>query len=260
MVTSELQDNAAIASFLKQKVVSNAYPLGYLAPDYSDQCRWLAASDPHGIRALALVYDGLSRPGLFTAGDTDGLLAILDRFGRELPTRVTAHLPVEHDGVVRNLYRPPTPLRRMHRMGLRREALRDNTPDDPRVVRLTHADTAAILQLYALWPDHFFEPYQLGGGLYFGVKEGNRLVSIAGIHNVSTIGDVAAIGNLVTHPDARGRGYALLCTSRLLREVFSRVSLVTLDVEVGNEPAIRTYRHFGFYHDSDLLEGELHRT
>jgi ribosomal protein S18 acetylase RimI-like enzyme len=259
MVTSELQSVAAISDFLEQERVANAYPLGYLDRSYAAECSWYGASHDDELRAVVLVYSGLSRPGVFSAGDAAGVAAIVRDFAHAMPERATAHVAPDHQGALHHSFRERTPLRRMHRMALRREDFRDDGRDTSGVARLSHADTAAIMQLYGVWPDHFFEPYQLGSGLYFGVREGTRLVSIAGIHNVSLSADVAAIGNLVTHPDARGRGYALQCTSMLLREVFARVSLVTLDVEHGNEPAIRTYRHFGFYHDSDFLEGEVYR-
>lgn len=259
MVTSELHSVGEIAEFLAKERVANAYPLGYLDASYADECRWFGASLDGILRAIVLVYDGLSRPGVFTAGDAPGVAAIFHDFAESRPERATAHVAPEHESALLHGMRTRAPLRRMHRMALRREDFRDDGQAEADVVRLTHGDTAAIMQLYSVWPDHFFEPYQLGSGLYFGVRDGNRLVSIAGIHNVSPSADVAAIGNLVTHPDARGRGYALQCTSRLLREVFARVSLATLDVEHGNEPAIRTYRHFGFYHDSDFLEGEVFR-
>jgi ribosomal protein S18 acetylase RimI-like enzyme len=259
MDTSDRLSLAEVTAFLQRDRVANAYPLGYLDPAYVAQTRWIGALDGAELRSVALVYLGLSRPGVFTAGEADGLGAIAARHPAQLPERATAHVAPAHLGALRSAYREPSPLRQMHRMALRRDDFRDDGADDSDVVTLSHGDTAAIMQLYTVWPDHFFEPFQLGSGLYFGVREEGRLVSIAGIHNVSPSADVASIGNLVTHPDARGKGYALRCTSRLLREVFSRVSLVTLDVEHGNEPAIRTYRHFGFHHDSDFLEGEVVR-
>jgi ribosomal protein S18 acetylase RimI-like enzyme len=68
---------------------------------------------------------------------------------------------------------------------------------------------------------------------------------------------VAAIGNLVTHPTQRGKGYARVVTAALLRETFKRVANVTLDVEDENTPAMRLYQHFGFRHSADFWEGEL---
>ncbi|MFB6374444.1 MAG: GNAT family N-acetyltransferase, partial [Bradymonadaceae bacterium] len=67
--------------------------------------------------------------------------------------------------------------------------------------------------------------------------------------------DVAAIGNLVTHPKARGQGYATACTGRLLDELFEEVSLVALNVRNDNSPAISVYTSFGFQQNSTFWEG-----
>lgn len=111
-------------------------------------------------------------------------------------------------------------------------------------------------KLYEHYPDNFFEPYQLETGLYFGVRDEDiGLASIAGIHVVSESHDVAVIGNFVTHPERRGRGYASACTARLLSELFETVSLVALNVQEDNEPAQRMYRNFGFEENNVFYEG-----
>lgn len=260
MSARELTDRVRIERFLREDAVENAYQLGYLDEAYASLCRWLGWSQDDVLKTVVLVYDGLSRPGLFTSGDYAGIRPILKEFEKELPERVTGHIGRPHLDSVRASYRENGELKRMSRMGLNRDEWRDIDPVSSRVVRLSHADTAHIMALYAHWPDNFFEPYQLESGLYFGVKlDDGSLASIAGVHNLSERYDIAAIGNLVTHPNHRGHGYARLCTAALLRAAFERVRNVTLDVQQGNEPAIRTYRHFGFRHFAEFYEGELVR-
>lgn len=257
----ETRRREELAAFLQRHPIPCAYPLGYLDDDYADHCRWFVSKPGEEIEALVLVYSGLARPGLFTAGASSGVVSILQEVAALLPTDVTAHIPVDHVDAVTAVFEATTPLKPMHRMGLSRDDYGDRRHDllsEQEVIRLTHIDTAAIMRLYAHWPDHFFEPHQLETGLYFGVRsEGRELACIAGTHNLSSAYDIAAIGNLVTHPDHRGRGHAKLCTARLLRELFQRVRHVTLDVQRDNDPAIRTYRHFGFRHYSDFHEGHL---
>lgn len=259
MHVRELTDPSTIGRFLERADIENAYQLGYLDDAYRDECHWYGAEDPT-LQTVVLVYSGLSRPGLFTAGNPAGVRPILKQFAADLPVHATGHIARNHIDHVHSFYRDDIHLRLMARMGLRREGFTPST--DPNVEAgvelLTHRDTAAIMRLYTHWRDNFFEPYQLETGLYFGVRsDDGELACIAGIHNVSDAFDIAAIGNLVTHPDHRGRGLARRVTHRLLRAVFARVSAVTLDVEAGNSPAMRLYQHFGFQQAAEFWEGEL---
>ena len=120
---------------------------------------------------------------------------------------------------------------------------------------LTHRDTGAIMRLYHHYPDNFFEPALLDTGHYFGVRQNDELVSVAGIHVLSEKYDVAAIGNIVTHGEHRGKGLATHCVGRLLEALFPKVNHVTLNVREANESAIACYRKFGFTARYDFLEG-----
>lgn len=252
---SRITNRDAIARLLDDEPVENADLLGYLDPDYAEACAWWGRTVNGELDTIVLVYDGLSRPGLFTAGNAGGIRPILREARRALPERVTGHFRPSHREPVLTAYRDLGSTKRMTRMVLERgDAVVEG---DERAVRLGHADTAHIMRLYGHWPDHFFEPFQLESGLYFGVRVDGHLVCIAGIHNLSKTYDVATIGNLVTHPDHRSRGYASAVTDRLVRETFAHVSRVTLDVEASNEPALRTFGRFGFRASAEFFEGEL---
>jgi len=142
----------------------------------------------------------------------------------------------------------------MIRMGLRKTDFTGaGQVDDVEV--LTHQDTAAIMQVYQHYPDNFFEPAQLGTGLYFGIKQGDQLLSVAGIHVMSQAYDVAAIGNIVTVPDRRGEGLATRSVARLLAALFEQVEHVALNVDRANEAAIACYTKFGFRKEYIFVEG-----
>lgn len=258
MSVSEIARPDQIARFLNAERVVNAYPLGYLDEKYAEECVWYGEREEGEIVGLALLYTGLRRAGVFTAGRAESIQPILRAFGDRMPRHVVGHFAPEHRASVESVFSPVGTPRRMNRMGLTPAEFID-PGSDVEVEVLSHRDTAAILRLYSFWPDHFFEPYQLESGLYFGVRSGGDLACIAGVHNVSETFDVAAIGNLVTHPDHRGKGFAGACTAALLREVFQRVSHVTLDVEEDNVPAMRTYQRFGFRLYGDFYECELRR-
>ena len=249
-------DRQELAAFLHQDPIAHAYLLGNLDPAYFQFCKWYGLRDELGhLESLTLLYQGLSIPVVFMVGRTDRFGALASQSARVVPGRHHFHV---HEGQIQHLkdYFEITSYTRMHRMGLSREHFA-GAPTDARVERLGHRDTAAIMRLYEHFPDHFFEPYQLETGLYFGVRDARdgQLLAISGVHAVSEAHDVAVVGNLVTRPDMRGAGLATACTGQLLNELFERVSLVALNVQANNEPAIRMYTNFGFRPNNIFFEG-----
>lgn len=268
----EVQDHEELRAFLTQDPIANAYLLGDLDPLYAPYCTWFGARDQDGhLGALLLLYTGLRLPAVLTvappnAGSSDDgararALALLDHLIHEVRPRLPKLFWVhawEHHRPILEKHVLAADLKPMLRMALRREDYLPH-PGSARVRRLGHVDTARIMELYSTSPDHFFEPYQLESGLYFGVDDPHleRLAAIAGIHVHSQAYDVAAIGNLVTHPDLRRRGYATAATTVLLDELFKTVSLVTLNVEEANVAAIKTFEKFGFQRHHVYFEGSV---
>ena len=140
------------------------------------------------------------------------------------------------------------------RMGLSKT---DNPPckRDRSVEGLTHRHTGEIMGLYQHYPDNFFDPSMLNTGMYFGIRKNEELVSVAGIHLLSESRDIAAVGNIVTHPNHRGHGYASRCVSHLVAELLERVEKVALNVGAANVSAIRCYEGVGFQTHFEFQEG-----
>ena len=58
----------------------------------------------------------------------------------------------------------------------------------------------------ASYPDTVFSAWMVQTGWYYGIRHGQAIVSVAGVHVYSSVYKVAALGNVTTHPDWRGRG------------------------------------------------------
>jgi predicted GNAT family acetyltransferase len=86
----------------------------------------------------------------------------------------------------------------------------------------------------------------LGTGQYFGLVSNGRLAAISGIHVFSPIYRVAALGNIATHPDDRGKGFGTGVTRRLCLELLKQVEHVGLNVKADNVAAISCYEKLGF--------------
>ncbi|RAL24974.1 hypothetical protein DL240_01830 [Lujinxingia litoralis] len=255
MAVEELTQRDELREFLVQDRLANAYLLGNLDPAYFQFCRWYGARDESGqVAHLMLVYRGLSLPVVFTSGRGEDLSEFLEACYEEVPERFHFHVLETQMGGLTSAFELGQ-AEAMIRMGLEREHFQPGERD-ARVERLGHRDTAQIMALYEHYPDNFFEPYQLETGLYFGIRDAEgALVSIAGVHVVSEAHDIAVIGNLVTHSERRGEGLATACTARLLEELFERVSLVALNVQAENAPAIKMYENFGFKANNRFYEG-----
>jgi predicted GNAT family acetyltransferase len=114
-------------------------------------------------------------------------------------------------------------------------------------VRLSRWELHDVDRLYKeSYLDNWFDARMLETGQYFGLRVDGRLVSAAGVHVYSEHYRVAAIGNVVTHPDHRNQGYAERVTARLCRSLLEKVEHVGLHVKADNEAALACYRKLGF--------------
>ncbi len=254
MPIEAFDDRDELRQFLIQDRLANAYLLGNLDPAYFQFCEWFGARDDDGeIANLVLLYTGLSLPVVFMSGSGENLEQFLQELKSVLPERFHFHVVEEQMSPVQTVFdlEEASP---MIRMGLDEERFEGVEADD-RVQRLGHRDTAAIMELYEHYPDNFFEPHQLETGLYYGIREGDEIISMGGVHVVSEEYDVAVLGNLVTDRDHRGQGLATVVTGKLIEELFEQVSLLALNVGQDNEPAVRLYKSFGFEANNIFYEG-----
>lgn len=126
------------------------------------------------------------------------------------------------------------------------------------VERLGPADAAELDAVYATEPGAgFFLPHMLDGGVFFGIRDGGQLVSVAGTHVLSDDYGVAAIGGVFTVPSLRGRGLARVVTSAVAATLVERVSTIGLNVTSANDPARRVYESLGFSAVFSYEEAEL---
>ena len=135
------------------------------------------------------------------------------------------------------------------------------TPTGAPAIHLAAEHIPEINSLYSLeGGPAYYRPSHLEEGVYFGIFEDGRLVSIAGTHVVSREEGVAVVGNVFTHPRCRGRGYATAATSAVTpARLLERCPLVVLTVEEGNEPALQVYQKLGYTHHCSLHESPLIR-
>jgi ribosomal protein S18 acetylase RimI-like enzyme len=247
-------DQTTIRALLETDRPWAAYALGDLAPGFWEHADWFCATG--GAQAVALVYRGFTPPVLFTLGPAEAVRGLLI----ELATEKTFALSVRPE--ILPLLQTESTVhhkRAMWRMVLDPSRYRPLPTDG--TVPLGPADLDAIRQLFADGasageaPDAF-HPDMLSAGVFYGVREGDALVTTAGTHLVVPSEGVAAVGNVYTHRDRRGRGLAARVTSAVTTELRRRgLATVVLNVAQHNPAAIRVYERLGYVSYCAFYEG-----
>jgi predicted GNAT family acetyltransferase len=119
--------------------------------------------------------------------------------------------------------------------------------DTTQVQQFSPSDISELEAFYrASYPGNWFDARMLETGYYYGLREEGEIVSVAGVHVYSPAYGVAALGNIATRPDLRGRGLASRVTARLCQALLDHIPLIGLNVKADNRPAIASYRKLGF--------------
>lgn len=241
-------DPVAIEQILKRDPIWSAYALADLEAEHQPHCTWLQAD-----QSLLLIYRALEPPVLFMQGTPDEIVDIfLDVPGGRyqlscLPEHLNALRDHIHTESISNMWR-------MAYSGLNERMQEKELP----VVRLNEENLPEIQELFAGHsdaPDAFLSA-QLHSGIFYGVFDHQRLIAISGTHVRSPRYRLAAIGNVFTHPDYRGLGYASLITQEVVDDLLARgTETIVLNVVQSNRPAIKAYERIGFQVHCEYVEG-----
>lgn len=237
----------AVRDLLEGDRVWCAYALADLDPEHSSYAHWMTSP-----RAVVLVYSGLNPPVLFAHGDPGATLELL----RAVPPAAYQYTLLPTHRALLGAQLKAEKEVRMWRMAVRRQDF--HPVPDPRPVRLMPSDIDEILALYAgrsESPDAF-HPRQLELGPFFGIRENGELKAVAGVHVFSQPARVAAVGNVFTHPDSRGRGLGRAASSAVVAALFEAgIETIVLNVSMQNDPALHVYRRLGFMPFCGYYEG-----
>jgi RimJ/RimL family protein N-acetyltransferase len=248
-----IADRAVLRTFLETDRLLAAYALCDLEDREFLRTRWGGAFDEDRLVAIALEYSGLTPQPLFVMGRPDGIEAILREVVRPRAAYVAA-LPGSMPAV-QALYRldagPP-----MVRMWVDRSRFRPFPAD---VRRLLPSDIADLNRLYQLGFASWLPSSAIADGVYYGMRVGGRLVAAAGTHVVSRQARLAVVGNVLTHVDYRGRGYATAVTGAVTADLLRSCDQVVLNVRSDNPPALQAYRRLGYAEHVRFEERLAHR-
>jgi ribosomal protein S18 acetylase RimI-like enzyme len=246
-------DKAILRGFLESDRLLAAYALCDLEEREFARTRWGGAFDGDRLVSIALEYSGLTPQPLFVMGKPDGVEAIL----RDVVRPRAAYLATlaETLPAVESLYRldPGPP---MVRMWVDRSRFRPFPAD---VRRLLPSDIGDLNRLYQLGFASWLPSSAIAEGVYYGMRVGGRLVAAAGTHVISHQARLAVVGNVLTHVDYRGRGYATAVTGAVTADLLRTCDQVVLNVRSDNPPALQAYRRLGYAEHVRFEERLAHR-
>jgi ribosomal protein S18 acetylase RimI-like enzyme len=239
-------DKKEIEGFLRKDVYLHIYSIGDLDDFFWPYTTWYGSKSNGHIDAVALVYVGLPLPTLLALSNEHDVMAeLLISIQHFLPFRFYAHLNPGLESVLGTTHDLDSHGEH-YKMALLDESL-VSRHDCSGVVRLDMRELTAIQTLYKeSYPENWFDPRMLETGQYFGIKEENRLVSIAGIHVYSPEYKVAALGNIATLPTHRNKGYGSQVTAKLCQSLSKEGIRIGLNVKADNSAAISSYKRLGF--------------
>jgi ribosomal protein S18 acetylase RimI-like enzyme len=253
LVARTTTDRALLRTFLERDRLWAAYAICDLDDREFRRTRWAGAFAGGDLVAVALEYAGTTPQPLFLMGRTEGLDTILRDVIRPRAAYVAA-LDETLPTVAHHYRVDPGPA--MVRMWVDRSTFRPY-PADAR--RLLPVEIGELNRLYQLGFASWLPASSIADGVYFGLRVNGRLVAAAGTHVVSPEARLAVVGNVLTHADYRGRGYATATTGAVTAELLRYCDQVVLNVRADNPPALQAYRKLGFQEHVRFNERLVHR-
>jgi GNAT superfamily N-acetyltransferase len=234
-------DRELIRSFLERDRLFSAYALADLEDRDTGRAKWGIARAGEEVLSLVLEYGGPAPQPLFVVGRDDGVEAILRDVIRPSIAYV-ACLPANQAAVERRYRLESGP--QMVRMWVDRTSFHDAF--DPGVERLLPTDAGELNRLYRLGFGSWLPPQAIADGVYYGIRVNGRLVAAAGTHAIGRRARIAVVGNVLTQPEFRGRGYAQATTAAVTAQLLEFCDHVVLNVRSDNPPALNAYRRLGY--------------
>jgi ribosomal protein S18 acetylase RimI-like enzyme len=253
IVARSTTDRGLLRDILERDRLYAAYAICDLEDREFGRTRWGIALEGDEPIALALEYSGSTPQPVFLMGRNDGLTAILRDVIKPRAAYLAA-LPSMLPAAEAHYRVDPGP--QMVRMWVDRTTFR---PYPATVQRLLPSEIGELNKLYQLGFASWLPASAIADGVYYGMRVNGHLVAAAGTHVVSPTARLAVVGNVLTHVDYRGRGFATAVTSAVTGELLRTSDQVVLNVRADNPPALNAYRRLGYAEYVRFEERLIHR-
>lgn len=243
-----VHDKKIIEEFYKQNPEKSIYELGDLDKFYWNKTIWYAFSNSFAVENIALVYCGTELPVLLLQSRSELSDAEICRsLVNYLPNRIYAHLDPGLDRYLRPYYSLASH-GKYWKMLLQDKSIVRDCAEAHHAVRLDRSilpDT--INDFYErAYPGNWFDLRMLDTGEYWGIFDDGHLVSAGGVHVYSKQYRVAALGNIATLAEMRGKGLGRTVTAAVCQSLLQDMDIIGLNVRQDNASAIACYKGLGF--------------
>lgn len=241
-----LSDKKIIESHFRKNTDLNIYQIGDLDDFFWGFTKWYASLENDKIRNIAMMYSEADPPVMIALCDSrfDDMKNLLIEIKDSLPSKFYSHLSPGINEAFLNTH----VLRsygKYYKMSLGKMNHIDS--DQKKIRRLTPDDCIVIKNFYdKSYPENWFDKRMLETGKYFGYFIDDKLAGISGIHVYSEKYKVAALGNIATDPDLRGKSICTKVTAALCNDLKRTCDNIGLNVSVKNAAAIKSYERIGF--------------
>jgi GNAT superfamily N-acetyltransferase len=253
----ETRDRAGLEVFLRKDPYLHFYELGDLQDKLFPNARWFVITDRGEITAAALLYTAKEINVFYLLEDSahEAAKELLAGISGKLPEKIYCLLSPYLMDVISEKYSFEKPVS-YDKMKLTGDIFIGRNIKYPEYTyRINSNDAEAVGEfLRGINPAAFFNEGMLKTGKYFCIRKNASLLATAGVHLYSKEYSVAAIGNVATMPDERGKGYATSVTASLCADLWHDVKTIGLNVRSDNAPAIKIYQNIGFVKHSWQME------
>lgn len=251
-----IKDKKVLEKFLRKNTALNIYQLGDLDNFYWQHTDFYGYYEDTELKSVVMIYTEVF-PNVVIALANEYEINLLKKALTELlnilPDRIYLHITPGAETVLEKKYNLSHEGLYM-KMDLKiPEKL--NAINTDNIENFSTDNKSELSDFYnEAYPHNSFNMRMLETGKYFGIRENGKIASAAGIHVYSLQYKTAALGNITTHPNARGKGYATKVTACLCKELFRNIQVIGLNVHSENSSAIHCYEKLGFIKIADYLE------
>lgn len=240
-----LDDRHLLARYFRQDIFLHLYDLGDLDDFYWPRTVYFGFQTEKAVDKVSLLYRSEALPILLALSNDVYDKDYVNQLIQFLPAQFYAHLSPGLEKVFSEAY-TITDHGGHYKMGLM-----DYSQIENNTVKNTHLlsenDLEEIKDLYNIsYPGNSFDPRMLSTRQYFGCRKSGNLLSIGGVHVYSTVYQVAALGNITTHPEYRNQGLGRAVTTKLCHSLREKVDVIGLNVKQENKAALSLYCSLGF--------------
>lgn len=253
----QITSKKVLARFFRRDPVLYIYALADLEDNLFNDCKFFGdAESPDELRVVLFIFVGMVVPCIVAHAPGE------EAVGQRMLSEICRRYPGEFYGLIQeNLVPGLLPTHEIYRSCCEQRMYltgRDRIPHfecgiQPELLTMEHL--GPVFELISLsTPETWFEESTLLYRQSWGVFVEGKLAAMTGTHVFSEQFGVAAIGNVITDPGFRGRGFATALVAHQCRNFPASISTIGLNVRADNMPAVRSYQKVGFQLHSEFLE------